>query len=248
MRQNLQKLGRALVLVALGSTLAMAEAPAANLGFGSALNLRAASATGAAQDNLCKRYMGMGLELNYTAAWGTVSAEVSYFDKPGQMTGSDVSQITLAPGASAINPVKSADVRRSSMENLALRLSYQRVINADWSWQAGAQLANMKYRLEYMAEVTDANGAHKATYDDTYNGTPTNSAFSFSPFVGVSYKVNEASSLQLNVVLLGYTAMDYHHVAGSALGSTQGGNIAMDTTSTQKRTQAHIEIGYAFHF
>jgi hypothetical protein len=131
------------------------------------------------------------------------------------------------------------------------RFSYENAIDKTWSWQAGLQVGQAKFRHEYIGDIGNTNWS---AYEDTYNGTPTKSVFTVSPFAGVSYRINQDSAFELNLLSLAYTAIDFHHAPGSAIvagnPNVAGSHLvyAGDHLDEQKRNALHIEIGYTFRF
>ena len=240
MRSQLKQIGGLIAVLVLGSTLVQAQ----ETGLGGGLKLRAGYGLTQASDNLDRRTLGFGFEMNYTHSWGRVGVELGYLYKPGNQYNSDVTTFPLAPEAAPIVPADSTDSRKNSLAGLTLRLSYEKNLpSSDYFLRAGLEFGSLKYRQEYIGDVTDDNA-----YEDTYNGSVNKTKISVSPYVGIGYNINPTSALELNLVLQGYQAANYVHVAGSVSGSYGGGNTAMDYVTTSSHSMAHLEIGYTFRF
>lgn len=239
MLRGIHKMGRIAALVVFGSSFLLAQ----EKGIGFDLKLRVANGLDN-EDQLQPSAFGFGLNTHYKADWGTLNAELGYYYKPGRQYKETVD--LAAGGADLANSV---DSRRNSLNQLNVRLSYEQPIDKTWSWQAGLQLGNAKFRQEYLGDVTDGS-----TYEDFYNGTPSKSVFTVSPFVGVTYKVNEDSAFELNLMSLSYTSINFRHTPGAAIVSgdpTVAGShlvYAGDHLDEQKRMSFHIEVGYTFRF
>jgi hypothetical protein len=244
MLRGIHNMGRIAAVLALGSTFLFAQ----EKGLGFDFKLRVANSP-TTNDHLNAMALGFGLNSRYTSDWGTLNAELGYYYKPGRqyLAGFD------APAAEmpAANPSYSVDSRKNSLTQVNARFSYENAFDSSWSWQAGLQVGQAKFRHEYLGDVGDTNWN---TYEDTYNGTPTKSVLTVSPFVGLSYQINRDSALELNLISLAYTAIDFHHAPGSAIvggDSTVPGShlvYAGDHLVETKRQALHFEIGYTFRF
>ncbi len=211
-------------------------------------------------DHLQTSALGFGLNLGWKLGPGTLNTEVGYFYKPGRQyresvsfPSDDVARVPPNP-----NPAPSVDSRKNSITQVNLRLSWEAAINETWNWQAGLMVGSTKYRQEYLGDVSHnqdtAHGDPIPSFEDTYNGTPTKSQFTVSPFVGVTYKVSDASSLELNLISVSYKSVNFVHTPGSPIVSGDPNHAgdhlvyAGDHLDTSTRNSVHIEIGYAFHF
>jgi hypothetical protein len=244
MLRGIHKMGRVATLVVFASSLLLAQ----EKGIGFDFKLRAANGIDN-EDHLQSSAFGLGLNLHYRADWGTLNGELGYFYKPGRQfrAGYDPS----AAGQPAADAAFSVDSRKNSLNQVNARFSYEKAIDKIWSWQAGLQVGQSKFRHEYIGDVGDTNWA---TYEDTYNGTPTKSVFTVSPFVGVTYQINPDSAFELNLISLAYTSINFRHTPGAAIVSgspaVAGSHLvyAGDRLDEQKRNSFHLEIGYTFRF
>ena len=225
-------------VAALTTTMATAQ----DAGFNAALKLRAGYGLSGQADNLSRNTFGLGFDFGYTTNQGRFGAEICYQYKPGNQYLLDLSTMPKAPGVT-MDPAQSVDSRKNQVGGLALRLSFERPILASaWSWRAGIQVGGSKYRQEYIGDVT--NGS---SYEDTYNGTLTKTTLPISPFVGIGLAIDPEQALEFNLVSLGYTSVDYVHVAGTVPGSF-GGNTAQDTVATHRRSVPQLEFTYVLRF
>lgn len=251
MRKTLHRVGRLLAVLVIGASVASAEEP----GFGAQFKMRAGLSP-KAEDHLANYQLGFGLNFSYVSGVGTFGAELGYQYKAGQQWLESFG--APAAGQAAVDPTQSADSRKNSLDGLALRLSYGNGTSVDGlSWQAGLQVANNRFQHTYVGNVSDAGNTYPGGGNyglQTYFGTPTKSQVSVNPFVGLTYRVSPATSFELNVISVRYTAINFTHTPGSAL---IGGDItrpgsslvyAGDALQETKRNQIQVEFGYAFHF
>ena len=243
MRLPLKRLGHVVAFSLLGATLASAQS---TKGFDAQFKLRTGYELGTNQDGLKSRTLGFGLDFGYDPGFGRFGAEIGFQYKPGDQYRSDVSTFPVVAGMPAPDPAYSGDLRRNSLEGLTLRLSFEKTIAATpWAWRAGIQVGGAKFRQEYLGDIADTG---YATYEDTYNGAITKSDTAISPFVGVSYRFDEASSVELNLVGVAYKAINYVHVAGQGVDASGHSITTLDYITETSRMRPHIEIGYAFRF
>jgi len=258
----LSALGLVLGLGALGS------AQAQEAGFYKDLKIRLGY-TPKAEDHLHQSSLGYGLNLGYAAPFGKLAVELGYNYKAGDPY---LQPVGDAPtGASPVNQPISGDSRRNDVQGFALRLSFQQAINEDWEWQAGLMLGGTQFKHEYVGDVQsvqwsslDANGNpqdNSKSWRDTYSGTPEEGGMKVSPFAGVSVKVTDHSSIEINALVLNYTVLNYVHHAGSAgsYGFDPGSNgtagriaphnaFPSDSLEKKNRLSPQLEFGYVFHF
>jgi len=196
------------------------------------------------KNDTTRKLLGIGLELGYDTSFGRFSGELGYLYKPGDQHQADVSTFPVAQGAAPADPASSVDSRKNQLEGLTLRLAFARPITTGCSWQGGLQVGGSKYRQEYIADVADANWA---TYEDTYNGAITHTTVSVSPFAGLAFKVNQVSTLEVNLLGLSYTSANYVHVVGT-IKDENGGHTSQDTVALKRRMVPHVELAYGIQF
>lgn len=246
MKNPLQQLGRFAAIVALGSSLAMA----AETGFDTQLKLRFGYALqDKKEEPLTRRNIGFGIDLGYTTTFGRFGLELGYQYKPGDQYQYDVVGGTLlATDATVVlNPATSSDLRRNSMQGLTVRASYEYALNDAWALRGGIQVGGAKFKHEFVGQV--AGTRNGVAYTDAYQGTPSHSTStgdSLSPFLGVSYRLSDASSIELQVISLKYDAVRYVHVAGTATGAADRTDVGGLLINSRRST--HLEVGYAFRF
>jgi len=209
------------------------------------------------KDNLSNNFLGFGFEYRYALSRGTIGAELGYFYKDGDPY---LSPIGSAPaGMNPVDATRSGDSRRNQVEGFSMRLTYQDALSEDWSWQGGLMLGGTKFRHQYVGDVRSTgwgpSGSAQTTWRDTYQGTPEEGGFKVSPFAGVSWNMDKSNSLEFNLLLLNYTAIEYVHQPGtgdyhmSALGNlTTNNQFPQDSRTTHSRFVPHLEFAYAFHF
>lgn len=224
----------------LGFLLAAQQAPAQEAGPFYGLKLRTAVQASEHKDALKGYYLGFGVEAGYQNDLGRWGAELGFLYKPGGFYSADVTAIGSA-SAVKVDPARSVDMRKGQVDTLALRLSYEKPWN-DLGLRAGLQLGKAKFREEYVADISGADGS----YRDAYNGVIEKSALAVSPYVGVSIPVMKDQFLEVQLVGLSYTSATYVHVAGTAGG--QGTHNSKDSVSTATRMVPHLELAYAIRF
>jgi hypothetical protein len=231
-----------LIGTALALCGAFANAQEQSDGFFAGLKLRGAVQADWRKDNLMPVYTGFGIECGYQFAWGRLSAEAGFLYKAGRQYKDDLTKMKFDNNV-GYNPEWSVDSRKNQVDGVVLRLAYEKPLNG-FSVRGGIQLGSLKFRQEYIADVTDDEN-----YEDTYNGVIDKGNMSISPFVGISFPFLTHHFIELNVVALNYKAINYVHIGGTVLDwgaqNTQTGKdyIAESTTFTP-----HIELTFGFRF
>jgi hypothetical protein len=242
-RFSLKRLGQISAIAILGTSFAAAQSePGVDVQF----KLRTGLQFGTNSDGLKARTMGFGLDLGYDPGFGRFGLEVGFQYKPGDQYSSNVATFPVAAGQPAPDPAYSGDIRRNSLEGVAVRLSFEKPIpTTQWSWRLGLQLGGAKFRHEYLGDIADTG---YNTYEDTYNGAATKSVIAVSPFLGTSYRFDDTSAVEFNLVGVSYTAINYVHVAGQGLDAFSHSVTKADYITEKKRMIPHIEVGYSFRF
>lgn len=220
---------------------------------------------GGQRDMLRGGMLGFGFNLSGSTAWGNLGFELGYSYKTGdQYIG--LPQAAVA-GMAPVDTRNSAERKANDLQGLAARLSLTRPLGWEgWSWQAGLMIGGARFRQEMVGDCRSTPWGATATplattWRDTYNATPEEGGFKTSPFLGAKYRVNHSSSLELNLLVLNYTAVDYLHLPGSGtytMGqNAQGTNIGMisthngfaaDRLARSTRWWPHLELGWTWHF
>lgn len=209
------------------------------------------------KDHLRGPYTGFGLNLGYGVGVGRLGLELGYIYKTGDnyITQPDGSALTASQ--SPMNLDKSVEDKRNQLAGFTVRTSFSRKLVEDWRWQAGLQFGG-SFKHQYVGDTQsnpwDASSG-SAGWRDFYLGVPTKGGLNPTPFAGVTWRVDKDSSVELNLVLLNYKAIEYHHYAGTGTSSTTGasgpystGEFRMDSLQTKSRLVPHAEIAYVFHF
>lgn len=237
-------------------------------GFGMALKARTGYAP-ETKDNLRRAFQGFGLNLDYGVGAGRVGLELGYFYKTGDpyVTTPDASKVPA--GQQPIDTTKAVEDKRNEFSGFTVRLSYQQAINSSWDWQAGIQMGG-RFKHQYVGDARSQNfgenwGAAAAnSWDDLYNGTPSQGGLNVSPYVGVSWKIDKDSAFEINVLFQRYTALEYHHYAGTATEyggaypgwsqppygpvNTLTSSFPYDYIDKTDRTVPQLEFAYVFKF
>jgi len=216
-----------------------------------------------AKDNLRQSSIGFGFNVGYASSVGKWGVELGYYYKTGDQYIQPV-DTHVPDGLSPVDTNYSGDSRRNQLDGLTVRLSFEKPIDEIWSWQAGLMLGGTRFKHEYVGDVCsqDWTSTNHESWRDTYSGTPTKGGLKISPYAGVSFAVSDHSSIELNVLVLNYTALEYQHHAGSgdyAFSTVTGaydtvGRIAdhnafpSDRLAETNRYVPQLEFGYAIHF
>jgi hypothetical protein len=215
--------------------------------------------TPTAKDNLRRNYQGFGWNLGYGLGVGRIGLELGYLYNTGDPyeTTPDYSRVPV--DKQAVDPTQVVEDKRNELSGFTARLSWQQKINEGWNWQAGLQIGT-DFKHQYVCDVHSLGDRTKSTaaWEDTYNGTPKKGGFSnISPYAGVSWNVDSDSSLEFNLMLLRYDAIEYHHYAGTGTYIPSGDQMGLNNVSvpwrydkldSHNRMVPHIEIAYVFHF
>jgi hypothetical protein len=201
------------------------------------------------QDNLNGYLLGLGFTVEHPLSETlTLKGELGYFYKPGRQYRAEF--LPAAAGKPQADPAKSADLRKNQLEGLFLRLGAAWGFTEGWSLQGGLQLGNTRFSQQVIGQTLDTH----QTYSDTYNSTPVKSAPSVSPYVGVEYALDANNVVELDVLALGYKAIDFRHTPGSPLlagsTSTPGSTLIYQGDHLDERTRfaPTVEISYRFRF
>lgn len=211
------------------------------------------------KDHLRGPYSGFGLNLGYGIGVGRVGLELGYFYKTGDtyITQPDASR--LPAGLLPMEPAKSVEDKRNELSGLSVRASFSRTFAADWRWQAGLQMGT-KFKHQYVGDAESSpwdTASGNAAWRDFYLGVPEQGGLNPSPFGGVIWKVDKDSSLEINLMLLTYKSIEYHHYVGTGSSydtdapgrrSSAGATFPLDSLEKHSRIIPHIEIAYVFHF
>jgi len=215
--------------------------------------------TSSPKDHLRGPYTGFGLNLGYGIGAGKLGLELGYIYKTGDnyITQPDASALTAAQ--LPMNPAKSVEDKRNQLDGFTVRTTFSRALAGNWRWQVGLQFGGT-FKHQYVGDTQSTPwdaGTGAAGWRDFYLGTPTKGGLNPTPFGGVSWKAGKDSSVEMNLVLLNYQALEYHHYSGTgsvyvngALGpySSTATIFPKDSLVKENRLVPHLEIAYVFHF
>ena len=220
---------------------------------------------GGVRDQLRGNAIGFGFNLATPTAWGEASLELGYNYKTGdQYIGTIQSPVA---GMAPVDLRNSVERKANDLKGFAVRVALARPLPWDaWSWHVGLMIGGAKFRQEFVGDTRSTPWGPTATplattWRDTYNATPESGGFKTSPLLGAKYRVNRSSSLEINLLVLNYTAVDYIHQPGSGVytmgQNAQGTNIGLISThngfpadylAKSTRWWPHLELGWTWHF
>lgn len=211
------------------------------------------------QDHLRAPYTGFGLNVGYGIGAGRLGLELGYFYKTGDnyITQPDGSQVPA--GLLPVNPAKSVEDKRNQLAGFSVRASFSRSFAERLRWQAGLQFGG-GFKHQYVGDTQstpwDAASGDKA-WRDFYLGVPVEGGLNPSPYGGIVWKADKDSSIEVNLLLLNYKAIEYRHYIGTASSydagtpgrrSSVGATYPADVLDKRSRVSPHIEVAYVFHF
>jgi hypothetical protein len=227
------------------------------------------------KDNLRSSYLGFGMNLGYKVGPGKVGFELGYFYNTGDnyFTSQPDTSMLASNGKLALDPAYTVQDKRNELAGITVRLSYQQDFadSKDFGWQAGLQFG-AKFKHQFIGDTRSVNYVGSTTtpppansWRDLYNGADYKAALNPSPFLGAIWHVDKESSLEFNLMLLNYTAVDYHHYAGTASNyhatnvqnppvgpvsdDISGSSVfPYDSLASHNSMVPHIEVTYTFHF
>lgn len=226
------------------------------------------------KDHLRPWMQGFGLNLGYSAgSIGKFGLELGYMYKTGDpyYTLADGSRVPTdwQPYLGPADLSKSADDKRNELSGFTVRLSYEYKLTDTWSFDGGLQIGG-KFKHQYVGDHRSAgwggdwSGPAANSWRDVYNGTPVEGGANISPFFGASYAIDKDSSLEMNLLLLRYNAIEYKHFAGTGSDydpgypgwaypphgpvSASDARFPYDKLEKSSRMVPHIEFAYVFHF
>lgn len=217
------------------------------------------------KDELRQSSLGFGLNLGYGTPVGRFCAELGYYYKTGDSYFPAVKGKAPAP-LSPVDLANSGDSRRNQLDGFSLRLSYERRLTREWSWQVGLMAGGTRFKHEYFGDMrsTGWTSTNADSWRDTYSGTRTEGGFKVSPYAGFSWTMTAHSSLEFNLLLLNYSALEHVHHPGTGVyafsyptdpsSDPTAGQIAphnafpADGLTKNNRIVPHFEFGYVIHF
>lgn len=233
-------------------------AQAQDVGFSRSFKVRLGY-TPSPKDHLRAAYTGFGFNVGYGLGPGRLGLEAGYFYQTGDTYAGQADTSKLPAGSLPVNPAKSMEDKRNQLAGFSVRASWSAALNESWRWQAGLQFGG-GFKHQYVGD-TQSQGwsaaSGQAAWRDFYVGVPVEGGLNPSPFAGVTWKVDKDASLEFNVTVLNYTALDYRHYSGTGSVYQTGEPGRMSTSATvfpldglekTRRLVPHAEVAYVFHF
>lgn len=212
-----------------------------------------------AKDHLRAPYSGIGFNVGYGIGVGRIGLELGYLYNTGDDYFTSPDDSRLPQGALPMNPAKSVEDKRNQFAGFTVRASFSQQFAPRWRWQAGLQFGG-SFRHQYVGDCQstpwDVNSGD-AAWRDFYLGVPQKGGLNPSPYAGFVWKADRDSTVEINVLFQNYTAMEYHHYAGTAATyltgapgrrSEDNGTFPYDALVENRRLVPHLEIAYAFTF
>jgi hypothetical protein len=216
------------------------------------------------KDNLRSNALSYGINFVMPLEIGDLGLELGYHYKTGDLYAGAFQPV--AAGKEALDTTQSVERKRNDLKGIYGRLSLRRLIpDSDFSYQGGLMIGGTQFRQEFVGDVRSQNwvAGNANAWRDVFTGTPTKGGLTVSPFAGISWRANKASSLELNLLFLNYKAIDYIHTPGGAAtydmnlvdvtGQPVGplarhNDFPSDRLATHTRFVPHVEVGWTFHF
>ncbi|MDR2697995.1 MAG: hypothetical protein LBB40_05925 [Holophagales bacterium] len=242
--------------------------------FFSGVKVRGGVQLASREDNLSSVFMGFGLEAGCAFRFGRLSGEAGFSYKPGNQYLRDLSLmpnpddwIIIYPGywpdrvpnevIDIINSsywpkekktdLSSVDSRKNQLDGLYFRAAYEKPFQ-HIGLRVGVQVGGSDFRQEYIADISGWRklGNDNQIFNDTYNGIHNKNQLSISPFGGISIS-SENYFLEIQLIGVSYTMVDYIHVPGTEPGKHGGGHTLFDPPPNKyKRFVPHIEFTLGF--
>lgn len=239
----MKKSPRKFCLVALGAMLSAGVVQAQETGWGSGLNLRAGSAVGSTNDQIRRQMLGFGIEGRYA-----LSAKSAFFGELGFLyfAGEDFVKPLPAQGyvtytgvLGALSATTSVDRRKNDLQGASLRLGYRSaILDTGWNWQAGLSLDRLKSRQEVSGVLRPAGSTSTTGYEGLAV-TPENAKIAPGFFAGVTTNFGEGFTLQVNVVNVGFSQVNWVPYTYTAV-------AAHAETSDKRKTSVELAVGFRF--
>jgi len=207
------------------------------------------------KDHLYNSSWGGGIGLVYGFGTGKLGLELGYHYKGGDLYIEPI-QTQIPAGMQPIEPDPGkvgGDARRNKLDGISARFSWQARLTDDWEWQVGLMLGGSKFKQEYHGDIASAHWSDSPqpsnSWRDFYYGTPTKQSITPSPYGGVSWNIDTESSLEFNVLLMSYKAINYVHYTGAATygGAHLGRVFPLDSIAQKNRLVPELEIAYVLH-
>lgn len=216
------------------------------------------------EDMLRAGTLSVGLNLLWDLPKGRLGLELGNHYKTGDRFLGPVGE-----AASSLQPVdrrNSAIQMYNELKGFYGRVSYeaQAVTELNLVPRAGVMIGGAQFRHEYFGDVRSLNwdSTTPNAWRDTFTGTPTKGGLPLSPFAGVGIPVGENSLLEVQVLLLRYTALELRHVSGGGsryvvetdiIGMPTGplaphNAFPQDRLEERSRMVPHLECGWTFRF
>lgn len=184
---------------------------------------------------------GFGIELGYGVGPGKITAELGYSVQAGDAYLASTGGMRTNGANVVIDTTTSIDSRKNKLEGMTLRLGWEAPWTQSFSWRAGLQFGGNKFTHQVLGNTYGTVGTAPAVkFADAYTYTGSESKSTPSPYVGVTYKFDDSSSLEFGVLLLNYTSINYQHVANT--------KNQFDTAPTSSRSVPNLEVAYVFRF
>jgi hypothetical protein len=210
------------------------------------------------EDKLKPANYGFGAAFGYKLTdRDSLSLELGWAYKTGDEYRPDyytnLENLPTAPGIKDV-PEWSDNWRASGrvknlVEGFALRVAYERQLK-DFGWigdfgvLGGLQIGGSKFKHEYFGDISGNTAT--STFRDSFYGTLFNNPNAISPFIGVTKRFGEFTTVELNLVGFRYESAEYVHEAGHSSG--QNANWEHDYIVKNNRTAIHLELGYVVRF
>lgn len=225
-----------LLVVGLGASTLFAQG--AKNDFGLEMKVRGGITQGSPSDWLHnQKLMGLGFEGSIPlSGQSRLVLEGTYTYLPG----GDYDNMPAATfDGKALSASSSADRRKLSLEGFGVRAAYRAPLTGELNWQVGVALNQFRAKEEVSGTIRPT-GVTSSGYE-SLQYTPSSSKLCPSVFAGLKYGVNEAVSLELNVVNLGFNTVKWQPYWYTGVNANSG-TPYVGKSSTGNQTGLAIEF------
>ncbi len=178
-----------------------------------------------------KDMLGFGLGTSFDlSSDNAIAAELAYFYQPGTRE-----LVGIVPPA-GVNLGASTNFQKLSASGIGLRAAFVHKLSGDWSFQAGAYLAQVKSRMDAVGDVRSTTGQIGG-----WASSPEKSSMGLSPYVGLVRKFGDVGNFEINL-----STLRYKQVTLTPTWVGTGVNTVQPMYGAKDVTHLNLEFGVSF--